>query len=157
MAYRPPPKRRWNYVTAEAALVLTVLFLAFAAGIAGFAVGRATAEDDEPAAAETGTQEATTSEATTPAETETAAETTETGGGEVAQGMAVFEAAGCGACHTFTPAGSSGTVGPNLDNTKLNRGQIEQQVQNGGGGMPAFKDRLTNDEIRAVADFVENG
>lgn len=30
-------------------------------------------------------------------------------------GRAVFESQGCGSCHTFAPAGTSGTTGPNLD------------------------------------------
>jgi mono/diheme cytochrome c family protein len=30
-------------------------------------------------------------------------------------GKAVFASAGCGACHTFAAAGTSGTVGPDLD------------------------------------------
>ena len=30
-------------------------------------------------------------------------------------GLAVFNASGCGGCHTFTPAKSSGTAGPSLD------------------------------------------
>jgi cytochrome c551/c552 len=30
-------------------------------------------------------------------------------------GKAVFVSTGCGACHTFTPAGANGKVGPNLD------------------------------------------
>ena len=36
--------------------------------------------------------------------------------GNAAAGKAVFVVAGCGACHTFTPAGHDGHVGPNLDN-----------------------------------------
>jgi mono/diheme cytochrome c family protein len=35
--------------------------------------------------------------------------------GNTANGKAVFTSAGCAACHTFTPAGTKGTVGPNLD------------------------------------------
>jgi len=31
-------------------------------------------------------------------------------------GAQVFASAGCGSCHTFKAAGSTGTVGPNLDN-----------------------------------------
>jgi cytochrome c oxidase subunit 2 len=31
-------------------------------------------------------------------------------------GSAVFVSAGCGSCHTFTPAGTNGEIGPNLDN-----------------------------------------
>ena len=34
--------------------------------------------------------------------------------GNATAGKAVFTAQGCGACHTFAPAGSTGTVGPNL-------------------------------------------
>jgi cytochrome c oxidase subunit 2 len=30
-------------------------------------------------------------------------------------GKAVFVSQGCGACHTFKPAGTTGTVGPDLD------------------------------------------
>jgi cytochrome c oxidase subunit II len=34
--------------------------------------------------------------------------------GDPAAGKQVFAAQGCGSCHTFEPAGSTGTVGPNL-------------------------------------------
>jgi len=36
-------------------------------------------------------------------------------GGDAASGKALFNSLGCNACHTFTPAGAKGTVGPNLD------------------------------------------
>ena len=32
-------------------------------------------------------------------------------------GRAVFESQGCGSCHTFAAAGTTGTTGPNLDET----------------------------------------
>jgi mono/diheme cytochrome c family protein len=53
--------------------------------------------------------------------------------GDPAAGKAVFLANGCGSCHTFKPAGSSGTVGPDLDELaanaqKANRGSLEQYV-----------------------------
>jgi mono/diheme cytochrome c family protein len=41
--------------------------------------------------------------------------TTEQPPGSSAAGRAVFTSAGCGACHTFAPAGTSGSVGPDLD------------------------------------------
>jgi mono/diheme cytochrome c family protein len=56
--------------------------------------------------------------ATTPTETETEPPPTETGGeaaGNVEAGKSVFAAQGCASCHTFAPAGSNATVGPNLD------------------------------------------
>lgn len=41
--------------------------------------------------------------------------TTPWSGGDAVDGLAVFRSAGCVACHTFAPAHSTGTVGPNLD------------------------------------------
>jgi cytochrome c2 len=35
--------------------------------------------------------------------------------GNPANGKAVFIANGCSSCHTFTPAGSNGKIGPDLD------------------------------------------
>jgi mono/diheme cytochrome c family protein len=35
--------------------------------------------------------------------------------GNAANGKALFTSTGCGACHTFTPAGTTGKIGPNLD------------------------------------------
>jgi mono/diheme cytochrome c family protein len=149
------PRKRRGGPAAEGALVLAVVGLLFVAALAGFLVGRGSAEDDDsPAAAETQTTEETATEgATTEAAT---TEETETEGGEDADGAAVFASAGCGACHTFGPANSSGSVGPNLDDTDLSKDEIAQQVRNGGGGMPAFGDRLSDAEIEAVADYVEN-
>ena len=41
--------------------------------------------------------------------------------GDAAAGEAVFASGGCGACHTLSAAGSSGTVGPNLDEAAARR------------------------------------
>jgi mono/diheme cytochrome c family protein len=152
----PPKKKSWAGPAAEGALVLAVVGMLFVAALAGFLVGRGSAEDnDSPAAAETQTTEETATEgATTEAAT---TEETVTEGGEDADGAAVFASAGCGGCHTFGPANSSGTVGPNLDEIDRSKDEIAQQVRNGGGGMPAFGDRLSDAEIDAVADYVENG
>jgi len=51
--------------------------------------------------------------------------------GDPAKGKAIFLSSGCGACHTFTPAGASGKVGPNLDHLAAaakvaNQGSLEQ-------------------------------
>ena len=45
----------------------------------------------------------------------------------------VFASAGCGGCHTLKDAGSSGNVGPNLDQLKPSQATVAQQVENGGG------------------------
>jgi mono/diheme cytochrome c family protein len=82
----------------------------------------------------------------------------DTGGGategDPAKGKAVFASAGCGGCHTFSAAGSTGTVGPNLDDASVDFDAAVQQVKNGGGGMPPFGDRLSDQEIADVAAFV---
>jgi mono/diheme cytochrome c family protein len=112
------------------------------------------AEAEEPAEEE---EEAETggAEAEEPAEEEA-----ETGGAEaggesaaVAAGKTVFTA-NCGTCHTLKEAGTSGTVGPNLDELEPDLATVEGQVETGGGGMPAFKGQLSAEEITDVATFV---
>ena len=86
-----------------------------------------------------------------------AATTQTTGGdetGDSANGEMVFASAGCGGCHTFQPAGSSGSVGPNLDDASPSFEAVVEQVTNGGGAMPAFGDELSEQEIQDVAAFV---
>jgi cytochrome c6 len=98
---------------------------------------------------------------TTTAETTTGATTgggkTTTGGsatGDAANGKAVFASAGCGGCHTYSKAGSSGSIGPNLDDLAPSFDAVVTQVTNGGGPMPSFKGQLSEQEIRDVAAFV---
>ena len=55
------------------------------------------------------------------------------GGAAGPPGLAVFQREGCGSCHTFTPAGSTGKVGPDLDDLKAealraNRGPLASFV-----------------------------
>jgi cbb3-type cytochrome c oxidase subunit III len=70
-------------------------------------------------------------------------------------GKAIFSA-NCASCHTLKAAGSSGTVGPNLDQLKPSQAIVEHQVTNGGGVMPAFKGKLSPAQITAVAKFVSS-
>jgi cbb3-type cytochrome c oxidase subunit III len=60
----------------------------------------------------------------------------------------------CGSCHTLDDAGTTGTVGPNLDDTKPGLERAISQITNGGGGMPAFQGRLSEEQIKALADYV---
>ncbi len=78
------------------------------------------------------------------------------GGGGTAQGKQVFASAGCGGCHTLKDAGTSGNVGPNLDQLKPAKDVVAKQVTNGGGGMPPFKGQLTPAQIDAVATYVSS-
>jgi mono/diheme cytochrome c family protein len=90
-------------------------------------------------------------------------ETTETGSedlpalaltGDAAAGASVFESAGCGACHTLSAAGSSGTVGPNLDDAKPSYELAVTRITKGQGGMPSFADQLEPQQIADVAQYV---
>jgi mono/diheme cytochrome c family protein len=76
------------------------------------------------------------------------------GGGAGANGAKVFKD-NCGSCHTLSTAGTTGQIGPNLDNTTLSVPDIEATVRNGRGGMPAFGDSLSDAQIKAVAAYVD--
>jgi cbb3-type cytochrome c oxidase subunit III len=62
----------------------------------------------------------------------------------------------CGSCHTLSAAGTSGTVGPNLDQLKPATATVVHQVTNGGGVMPAFTGTLSAAQIGAVAQYVSS-
>ena len=102
-----------------------------------------------------------TAAARRPSATEaTTAETSATtGGGEGATGdaeagAAVWESGGCGGCHVLAAAGSEGSVGPNLDDLQPDFEATVEQVTNGGGGMPAFQDQLSETQILDVSAYV---
>lgn len=76
--------------------------------------------------------------------------------GNAAAGKSVFASAGCGGCHTLKAAGSSGNVGPNLDDLKPGFDRVKKQVENGGGPMPAFKGQLSERQIADVSAFVSS-
>ncbi|HVW46979.1 MAG TPA: PQQ-binding-like beta-propeller repeat protein [Solirubrobacterales bacterium] len=88
-------------------------------------------------------------------------ETEVEGGGEAAAGGAPNAAAGkevfaeeCSVCHGATGHGGNG--GPDLRTMPLAKTQAgaEKQVTDGGGGMPAFKGVLSEEEIKNVAAYV---
>jgi cbb3-type cytochrome c oxidase subunit III len=68
-------------------------------------------------------------------------------------GKAIFSSQ-CASCHTLKAAGATGTIGPNLDTLKPSFPIAQHQVEVGGGVMPAFKGKLTQKQIDAVAKFV---
>ena len=70
-------------------------------------------------------------------------------------GKAIFQA-DCASCHTLAAAKATGTIGPNLDQLKPSEAVAKHQVEVGGGVMPAFKGKLTDAQIAAVAKFVSS-
>ena len=78
------------------------------------------------------------------------------GGGSTAAGKVVFESAGCGTCHTLADAGTSGTVGPDLDASKPDAALVVERVTNGQGAMPSFAEELSEEQIAEVAAYVSS-
>jgi mono/diheme cytochrome c family protein len=71
-------------------------------------------------------------------------------------GAKVFSDAGCKNCHTLKAAGATGSVGPNLDQLQPSADLVIKQVNSGGGAMPSFKGKLSDAQIKAVADYVSS-
>ena len=74
--------------------------------------------------------------------------------GNAEEGKSIFAANGCGSCHTLADAGSTGDVGPNLDESKPDLQLAIDRVTNGSGAMPPFKDTLSEQQIVDVATYV---
>ena len=87
-------------------------------------------------------------------------------------GDQIFTAAGCAGCHTFSPAGSNGTIGPSLNELKTQAGNLEPGksaeeyvresiedpsafiVKGFPNAMPPFKGKLTNQQIDALIQYL---
>jgi mono/diheme cytochrome c family protein len=140
-----------------------VLLLAVLAAMLGFAVAGCGGEEEASPTPETVVGEVPqTPTKTTPTETTgtgtTGTETTPAPQGDPVAGKAVFTgASGCTGCHTLADAGSTGTVGPNLDDAKPSFDLVVERVTNGSpAGMPAFKGSLTQQQIDDVAAYVSS-
>jgi mono/diheme cytochrome c family protein len=96
--------------------------------------------------------------AANPSPTPTTTSSSSGGGGSsaTAAGKKVFASAGCATCHTLKDAGSTGMIGPNLDQLKPSMAAVQKQVTNGGGAMPAFKGQLSSQQIDDVATYVSS-
>ncbi len=136
-----PRRRTWNQGVAEAAAGLTLIALLALATVVGIVIGRHTGSAAKTTTVTVGKATSTTPSTTAPSTS-------------VAAGKAVFTSAGCSGCHTLAAAGATGTVGPNLDQSKPALSLVLQRVRNGRGAMPPFKGQLTDTQIRDVAAFV---
>jgi mono/diheme cytochrome c family protein len=88
-------------------------------------------------------------------------------------GEQIFTAAGCAGCHTFAPAGSTGNIGPNLDELAGAAGEREPGksaeeylresltapdaflVEGFGNAMPSYDGRLTDEQIQALVEYLQ--
>jgi cytochrome c2 len=111
----------------------------------------------ETTTTETETTESTTTETETTSTETTSTETTPALEGDPVAGKAVFTgSAGCIGCHTLSDAGSTGTVGPNLDDAMPSNELVVDRVTNGQGVMPPFGGTLTEQQIADVAAYVSS-
>src|SRR5262245_42254094 len=75
--------------------------------------------------------------------------------GDPTAGKDIFaNVAGCGSCHTLADAGTTGAVGPNLDDAKPDHDLVVDRVTNGSGVMPSFQGTLSEQQIQDVAAYV---
>ena len=158
--YRPDfPGRHLNAFLAACALFFVAMLLAV------FVFGREAEESEaqgestpeQPVQTQTGVTETTGTETTESTETETETEGGSSSGGgsaDLVAGKAAWDKGACGGCHTLAVAKATGTVGPDLDTLAPDESTVAHQVENGGGGMPAFKGVLTDEQIKAVAAYV---
>jgi cytochrome c6 len=146
------PRSRPAFPGNRLGLFLAICGALFVAQITAVLVLAEVGEADEPAQEESAPGEETEptgTEPTQPPPTEAA--------GDPAAGKEVFlGTAGCASCHTLADAGSTGAIGPNLDAVKPSDEKVVAQVTNGGGGMPAFGDTLTEQQIEDVAAYVSS-
>jgi len=149
----PGPKRR-NPWTSTGEVLIWVLFAAllFPAGFAGWAVGHYTSLGGSKSSVRTVTVAGGSSTSSTPSTTSTSATTTSSsggGGGDATAGKAVFASNGCATCHTFQPAGSTGTLGPNLDTAPKSDAKADKNM-----ALAAFvKESIVNPDAYIAKGF----
>ncbi len=75
---------------------------------------------------------------------------------ELARGKQLFLTLqpACAVCHTLQAAGAQGQVGPVLDEIQPNAERVLRALRNGIGAMPSFAEKMTEQDMQAVARFV---
>jgi mono/diheme cytochrome c family protein len=138
---RYTPEHGWLSSQPMRRAAVLLALLALSGGLAGCGGGEEVSPTPE-------TIEGTLPEVTTSEEPGSTVE------GDASNGAKIFASAGCGGCHTLEAAGSSGNVGPNLDQSQPDLALTVDRVTNGQGAMPSFGDSLSEQEIADVAQYV---
>jgi mono/diheme cytochrome c family protein len=160
-------------------LVTVILTIAMLGAVEVFAKEEHPAAEGAQETTETETTGTTETETTGTETTETETETTQTAttatttaqepAGDAAAGRAVFEGQGCGSCHTFAPAGATGTVGPNLDEVLAGKDAAfindsivdpNAEVASGysAGVMPQnYGEQLSQQQLDDLVAFLQSG
>jgi cytochrome c553 len=137
-------------------LVFGAIVVAFGLGIPALVIDDNTAEKPGGGGQ---TAASTESGGGNQAPSESSAQTGGGGGGGAsasAEGKQIFTQS-CGTCHTLADAGTSGTIGPVLDELKPNKARVLNAIKNGGAGSGAMPANIvTGQEATAVAEYVSS-
>ena len=140
---------RLSTAASEALLWTLIAALIFPAAVVGWAVGRYTGHHG-------GTRTVTVSAGAPATTTAAAAPTTTASATTTAKpptvdAKAIFISAGCGACHTFKPAGTNAKVGPDLDTAP------EADAKKAGMALDAFVKQSIVDPNAYIAPGFQKG
>ena len=160
------PRSRPDFPARRLGVFIGICIALFAAQLTAVLVLAEIGEADEPVTEAAPTETTPTETETTITET-TATETTTTetttsepeGQGDATAGKEIFLTVAqpsCSGCHTLADAGSTGTIGPNLDAAKPSNDKVVERVTNGQGPMPSFSGSLTEQQIQDVAAYVSS-
>ena len=178
------PRYRPDFPGRKGVGLFVVVTLLITVAMIGAVVVFASEDEGAEAAGHTETELTETRPAETetgPAETETGPAETETGetettppattapeeeapAGDPAAGKALFASNGCAGCHTFEAAGSTGAVGPNLDESLEGKdaAYVQQSIVEPNaevaegynpGVMPSFQ-QLSEDQVNDLVAFL---
>jgi cytochrome c6 len=168
------PRSRPGFPGRRLGIFLLVCVGLFAAQMSAVLVLAEVGEADEPVHEEAAPPAETTGTETTtpePTETETTTETTGTttattdttdtteAAGDPVAGREIFLTVAqpsCSGCHTLSDAGSSGSIGPNLDAASPSYDKVVERVTDGQGVMPSFAGSLSEQQIQDVAAYVSS-
>jgi cytochrome c6 len=151
------PRSRPAFPGNRLGLFLAVCGVFFIAQMAAVLVLAEVGEADEPAHEEAAGGEEPEPTEPPPGETEPTEPPPGETAGDAAAGKEVFLGdSDCGSCHTLADAGTSGSIGPNLDATKPSPELVVERVTNGSGVMPPFADSLSEQQIQDVAAYVSS-
>ena len=73
------------------------------------------------------------------------------------QGKALFQSGAtpaCAICHTLEDAGTTGSIGPDLDELQADLDRVKKVLIGGMGAMPPFIDTLSAEQRDAIAAYV---
>ena len=168
------PRSRPGFPGRGLGIFLLICVGLFASQMTAVLVLAEIGEADEPIHEEAAPPGETTGTETTtpePTETETTTETTGTttattdttdtteAAGDPVAGREIFLTVAqpsCSGCHTLSDAGSSGSIGPNLDAASPSYDKVVERVTDGQGVMPSFAGSLSEQQIQDVAAYVSS-